>query len=44
MEETLQIASSPVVWVLALSSIAVVLLQTWIYYRMARTSPWCSSA
>ncbi|NLI18421.1 MAG: DUF5058 family protein [Actinomycetales bacterium] len=37
MEETLQIASSPVVWVLALSSIAVVLLQTWIYYRMART-------
>lgn len=36
MNEILQIANSPVVWVLAFLSIFMVLWQTWIFYHMAQ--------
>lgn len=36
MNEVLQVANSPVLWVLAFCSIFIVLWQTWIYYNMAK--------
>ncbi len=36
MEAVMQLANNPMMWILALASIAVVLWQTWIYYKMAK--------
>jgi hypothetical protein len=36
MEAVMQLANSPVLWMLALASIFIVLWQTWLYYKMAR--------
>lgn len=36
MEEVMQLANSPVLWMLALASICIVLWQTWLYYNMAK--------
>lgn len=35
MEAVMQLANSPVLWMLALASISIVLWQTWLYYKMA---------
>lgn len=37
MTETLQIATSPIVWGLAVALIGLVLVQTWLFVRMANT-------
>jgi hypothetical protein len=36
MEAVMQLANNPMLWMLALASIAIVLWQTWIYYKMAK--------
>ncbi|MFV0436374.1 MAG: DUF5058 family protein [Desulfopila sp.] len=36
MEAVMQLANSPILWLLALACICIVLWQTWLYYRMAR--------
>jgi hypothetical protein len=35
MEAVMQVANSPVLWILALASISIVLWQTWLYFKMA---------
>lgn len=36
MEAVMQLANNPMLWMLALANIAIVLWQTWIYYKMAK--------
>jgi hypothetical protein len=35
MDAVMQLANSPVLWILAFASISIVLWQTWLYYKMA---------
>jgi len=36
MEAVMQLANSPMLWILAIASIAIVLWQTWLFYKMAK--------
>lgn len=36
MEQTMKLANSPILWILALASVSIVLWQTWIFFMMAK--------